>query len=372
MRSRPGSGRQAGAALFLVTVLLLVMVIVIMDLLSSSQIQAIVAQNISDEHLAGYVEETAIIKAEEFLWQDVTPPPMREDRQLSAEQLLVEDRQKKSDSYHDFWAGAPHIEQVGKIWMRTRIEDEERKFNVNSLVNPASDDPMPLQNELFRNLLVVLGVRGVDVPDVVEEFIDYIDRNEKGKYEDKSKNAPMGMLRECLSMENMDRELYEGASFPRGEVPDEMAGAAFVPATEDEAGAADRNPFKDEPPPPVDEWDGSGIRAGLKDVLTVYGKGIINLNTAPLPVLEALFDSREVALELIRERRKAPFNSFEQVKMVAGVMPGLTKYQSILGFTSEFFRVEMEFHHKRNLQRKFAVMRRSGGQALTLFKGGGN
>ena len=54
----------------------------------------------------------------------------------------------------------------------------------------------------------------------------------------------------------------------------------------------------------VDIEEGDDIALGLHRFVTIYGTGKINLNTAPLPVLQALFSADEDVAERIIERRE--------------------------------------------------------------------
>ncbi|MBF0246241.1 MAG: general secretion pathway protein GspK, partial [Planctomycetes bacterium] len=353
-----------------------VMIVVILELTSTTRVQAMIAENITDSHMAFYAVETAMIETEEYLYQDLQPPPRRPDTDLSVEENQKLMDQQISDSYHDFWAREVRSEKVGDLWAQTAIFDEERKFNINSLVDPGTGTPRPGQKQFLEALLEKLGMRRAMVPDLVEEIIDYIDKDTKGKFDGSDKrNAPMGMVRECLLLENVSRSLYFGSlTFPKGELPIPDEDSEFVDEFEeetDEEALARRmeNPFAPRPVPPLEEWEERGIRAGLRDILTVYGDGLININTAPLPILEALFDEREVALDVIKKRKKAPLKSPEDLKDISGVQPGIAKYGALIGFKSQFFRVEMVVKHRRTTRKIFAIIRRWNGKVMTLFRG---
>lgn len=371
--------RDSGAALLTVLVLVLVLSLVVYEMAISSQTQQYAATNLSDRHAYFYAEQSALIKVEEYLYQDIKPPPMRADLSLTEQQQLIMERRKKSDSYHDFWA-KPLIDgfqETGKI--RTIILDEDRKFNINSLVHPQTGQAMPLQVDLFEKILDLMGIKPADIDDIVEEFTDYVDKDKKGKYESTAKNASMNLFRECLSFENMSGSLFYGHRFPKGELPRELVDPdyAFFNSLEqnsdsffdDEEDKKEEDPFAEEPIPPLDEWEKEGIRPGLNDLCTVYGDGVINLNTAPITLLHAIFDDFDVATAVIRERMKTPFNDFEQLKQVPGTTQGIAKYQSILGFTSEYFRVEITMARRNIKKTKMSMIRRWEGNTFTLYRG---
>lgn len=372
----PRHRREKGIALLMVTLLVFVMVILVMELVHSSQVQSISSEFLKIQHLSTYIEESALIKVEEILYQDVEPPPRKQDLILEEDEALVDQRSKNSDSYHDYWGAEPLVEKTGEFWLQTTIGDSEGKFNINSLIHPKTGQPLPLQMELFEKLLKNLGVRSVDLPDVMAEIVDHIDTDTKGKFEKNAKNAPLGLLRELLALKNIPRSLYNGHRYPSGELSDADLGEEDFFAddvdtssddiSEDDA-PADVSPFKTQAFPQLEEWKELGIRPGLKDVLTVYGSGSINLNTAPLALLEVIFDSRETAIEIIKARKKAPFNAMDQVMQITGANAG-KKYEALLGFTSEYFDVTLRIQRGNASLAKHAVMRRSGSSVFTLFK----
>ncbi len=364
--------REAGVALLLVMLLVAALALIVGELVHAARVQEITSQNLTHRHNSYYVEEATLIRGEEFLMQDLAPPPRRQGLLLTPEQILVEERQKASDSFHDFWA-KEQIQQDGGLWVRTTVVDEERKFNINSLMNFKVGSPLPLQMELFERLLKVLGVKSTHTPELVAELVDYIDPDKKGKYEKNARNGPMNLIEEFLGLENVTPLLYHGYHFPIGEArlhDDEFTEGLTQPPPVSEAEEAKKPaaPFSEGKAIAAEEWEHEGIRPGLKDLLTVYGSGRINLNTAPLPLLQAILDNREAAIEVVRARKKAPFTKMEEVMLVTGAA-GAMRFAPLLGFTSEYFRVEMEFSDGKTLARKFAVMHRGGGKVRTLFRG---
>ncbi len=362
--------RQQGIALMSVIILVFAIVIVILEFTHNAQVQLILAKNLIDEHLALYAEETAILKMEEFLWQDVTPPPINPNAFIDEEDLQLLEDQKKTDSYHDFWAKEDRLEQIGELWVRTRVQDEERKFNVNFLVDAKTGTKDPLRVELFEKILKSCGVKTVDISAITEEFIDYVDKDTKGRYEKKSRNGPMGILSEALGMENMSLSLFRGYLFPEGELPvmDEEEAFHHSVDLDNETDTTAASPFAAETEiAHPDDWEDLGIRPGLKHVLTVHGSGAINVNTAPLPILEALFDDRETALEFIKLRRKGPIKSMNEINAIAGGNK-IVRFQKLIGFTSKFFRVNLSFRRANHQVNKFCIMQRDQGKVITQFR----
>ncbi|MBF0199633.1 MAG: general secretion pathway protein GspK, partial [Planctomycetes bacterium] len=378
--------KESGLALLMVMLLLFVMIILVTQLLSTTQIQSMISENLSDEHMSFYFEETALLKVEEVLFQDIEPPPMKspDELGLSSEEMLVQNRMKSSDSYHDHWAKEQDVEQNGESWIRTTIVDEERKFNINTLIHPTTGKLVPKRKAFFVELLKVLGVKDVDTKDIIDNFVDFLDKDENGKFDDEtSKNAFMTQLKECLVMEEVDDELYYGIDYPVGELWTE----ADVEKAEEEAfdnnffdyqdelgqeeEKKDVNPFEQEikERKVYEDWEEDEFIPGFKDVLTVYGDGKININTAPLPVLEAIFEEETIALAVIEARKEAPFDGFDSLKQVTGASSAATKYVDMLSFQSRYFKVIMEIRHRRVTKKRQAMMMREGSQATTLYRG---
>lgn len=363
--------RQAGVALMMVLVLMAVLMLAIAEFTSSASVQVVMSDNLAYRQASFYAEQAVMIQVEEFLYQDITPPPTRTDRELTAEQQLAEERQKGSDSYHDFWAKGSHQEKTGPLTAVYRVYDEDRKFNINSLVHPQTGEKLEQQAKFFGKLLNKIGVREGDEREIVDAFVDYIDKDNKGQYEKDVKNGPLSTLRECLKISKVSPALYYGYKFPKGELPveDDAFGStsdsfSFLGTEPQEEGGASSEKI-----PPLDEWEDLGIRAGLKDVLTVYGKGSINLNTAPLPILEALFNDHEAALDVIRERKKLAFTDLAQLNTVPEALAGANEHRTLLDFHSEYFRVEIDLESENMKKRTFAILRRWEGKAMLLFRG---
>jgi type II secretory pathway component PulK len=375
-----GSRRERGLALLMVMVLLVVMVLVVSELMTGARVQRMASENLIDDHFAFYGEQTALIKAEEILFQDIEPPPRQPltDLILTPEQLKIEQKKAGTDSFHDHWAQMREVEKVGQSWMMMEISDEDRRFNVNTLIDQRTGQWVPKRKTFMEELLKAVGVKDVDVPSLLEEFKDHLDPNDTGKYESKEHNGPLKLLSQLLNFENIDGELYYGKAYPTGELfteedffnlEQEAFGHDFE-VDDFESADEDRPPFEDEKATPYEEWDEEEVFPGLKDVLTVYGDGKINLNTAPLPILVALFKGDEkTALEVIRARKLAPLSGHEDLRLVPGATNGIAHYGDMIAYQSNYFRVLLTLEHRRVRRYRVSMMMREGPQAITLFRG---
>lgn len=366
--------KDSGLALLMVTILLFVLILVVTELLSTSNIQKIISENIVDDHMSYYTEEIVLLNVEEILFQDIEPPPMKplDELDLTENEQLVLQKQKGSDSYHDHWASSPVSGKNGETHYQAIVIDEERKFNINTIVDPKSDKPIPKRKKFLEELLKNLGMKAVDVHDLVVDFTDFIDKNTTGKYDKDAKNEPLAQLRECLRMENVTEELFYGKNYPEGEIrvlDEEDDELTLYSDEEDDGEEKERNPFAKAELSPYEEWDEDEYIPGLKDVLTVYGKGKININTAPMPILITIFEEEDVAIEVIKARRKAPLSNLEDLKKVTGAGSGIAKYSDMIGFTSQYFKVDIQLKHRQMMQRRIAMMRRDSSKATILYRG---
>jgi general secretion pathway protein K len=148
--------------------------------------------------------------------------------------------------------------------LTVKLEDEEAKFNINSILYPSGGtDPVALESLI--KLSKYLNIN----PDVAQYIADWIDSDRMGGYEDNAKNAPLWSLEELKFIKGIDKETYDKIS-----------------------------PF-----------------------LTVYGGKMININTAKLPVLYSLSSgmSEQLAKEIIYYRESAPFKNADIIGNIVGL-----------------------------------------------------
>jgi general secretion pathway protein K len=168
----------------------------------------------------------------------------------------------------------------GKILVR--IEDENAKFNLNSLVSYNGTTNIQAY-ETFRRLL-----RHLDLDEIIADYIaDWVDRDVEPRFaesEREAKNDYMDSVDELLLMKGIDIHAYEK----------------------------------------------------LLSVVTVYGvsgvaSNLVNINTAPLPVIMALDENitAELGERIINYRRLQPFKVVSDLVKVAGFEGSLG--QSLMG-----------------------------------------
>lgn len=152
---------------------------------------------------------------------------------------------------------------LGETRLEILFVDEESKINVNKLLDSRGQIEQATRERLER----LFSRYSPDWEGMVERLADYIDPDAKGLYETGAKNAPLDTIDELLFIDGFTSELFY------------------------------RKPGDDKP--------------GLRDCLTLESTGVVNVNTAPAPVLMAISDaiSENTADAIVKERGREPFGS---------------------------------------------------------------
>ncbi|MCX7634639.1 MAG: type II secretion system minor pseudopilin GspK [Syntrophales bacterium] len=227
-------------------------------------------------------------------------------------QALLLDDQNNFDALNEDWAIAEKVAAKGASLfdeglLRLVMEDETGKINVNKLVS-GNGYNIEIKDVLTRLLLQPeFGLDRQSVDDILDALKDWIDKDDEitgGGAETpyyaalenpyKAKNGPLDCIEELMMIKGITRELYEGTA----------------------------------------------NRPGLKDLLTVYGEGKININTAPLLVLRALSPTMtaEVA-EKIDQHRKTVGEDLSSADWYKRVVAGVEINASIITVRSNHFRI---------------------------------
>lgn len=153
----------------------------------------------------------------------------------------------------------PHTLQI-------KIEDENSRFNINKIVNPVGT----INEEAYNSLKRLLSYLSID-KDVASYIADWIDpdREERVMGSEKgAKNASLYSTDELLLIKGIDKATSER----------------------------------------------------LLPYITVYGDGLININSADMPVLMCISDAitEELAKRVIDYRRITPFENITELQKVAG------------------------------------------------------
>lgn len=87
------------------------------------------------------------------------------------------------------------------------------------------------------------------------------------------------------------------------------------------------------------------LLADIEDYCTVYSDGRINLNVAPVHVMELLpgLDTGQIAQSIAHARREKPLETLRDIQELPGASPRTaTQLTNIAGFKSRYFRVRIE------------------------------
>lgn len=90
---------------------------------------------------------------------------------------------------------------------------------------------------------------------------------------------------------------------------------------------------------------GNGIQRGFADYCTVYSDGQINLNVAPVHVMELLpgLDTGGLAARIAQVRTETPLRSLRDVQNIPGASPKTsTLLTNIAGFKSRYFMMNIQ------------------------------
>ncbi len=233
--------------------------------------------------------------------------------------LLREDVDRECDWLGENWAEPQQINfSQGKV--KVKIEDEEGKINPNFLKVRDRKE----RRERIEQMLELCDILNIGYT-LVPSLIDWIDEDkevcvlpfitgENSGAEDEyyssleepypCKNLPLELKEEILLVKGMKKEI----------------------------------------------WEGKENRKGFKDLVTVYGRGKVNLNTAPEEIIRATLQvySREFIEEgLIRQivevRKEEPFRRVEDLSPY--LPPSLIKKlkrSPLITFSSHYFSILSE------------------------------
>jgi type II secretory pathway component PulK len=251
----------------LVLLLVAIVTVLVVELAYQSQLEYMAAANVSDAVLIEY----AI------------------DGQFEVGLALLKYDKKQGeavDTEYDGWAAAEHRQRAdGEVQLTMRVFDEQGKFNLTRTFTGNEPQTRKAKEILIR---------------IIDLFRDGL----TGEVE-KGGDVDVGMAQDLA--DKIVRYLKrEGAT---GQVPKPKTTPTNVPLLLDEIMFADAKIL---PALMVDMRVGEKVAPGLHRFLTVHGTGRINVNTAPLVVLQALFpiaSDQTLAQSIIDRRRSEPDTS---------------------------------------------------------------
>jgi general secretion pathway protein K len=201
-------------------------------------------------------------------------------------QLMLDERGADAgfDALNQAWATNTDLlveHELGEGKYTVHIEDEERKLPLNRL-----------PEDLLNRLMEVLGVDPTEGDVIVDSIIDWVDDNDahrlNGAEDDyyqslsppyRAKNGPFDRVDELLLVRGVTPEIFYGTS------------------------ASDTN---NPAPASASTTVGNEGTHGLRDLVTTFSSGQVNVNTASALVLQTLLGMDDVQISAILQRRDGP------------------------------------------------------------------
>ncbi|MCL5037183.1 MAG: type II secretion system minor pseudopilin GspK [Chloroflexi bacterium] len=252
---------------------------------------------------------------------------------LGAMPRLLNDDDKKVDSLTDTWAHTIGPIELEEGVVTINIEDEERFFNPQYLLEADGKVEQKHLDQL-RRLLTHLEID----PDWSNVLVDWMDEDSDRRYPGGAegtdyekvpcKNAGMDSIQELYFLPGIEKEKIEGSESADRRIP------------------------------------------GLVELFTLYSNGKVNINTAPYDVLLSLDEelTENLATEIIRRRGDQPFENLSDLQDLPGVTGDLVyRLQSVAGVTSENFKVKIQVKIGESTTYLTAVLERGSTSSKVRF-----
>jgi general secretion pathway protein K len=267
-------------------------------------------------------------------------------RWILAQQMQIPN--EPYDGLDQVWAGGPggigtsnspladvqKEVQLGDGTFTWEIKDLERKWNINSMLQPGGQD-------LMQNAFTLMNMDAGDVTPLVNSILNWMDKGTRvqGATSDdysrmnppySAKNGPIDDLSELLLIRGISQEMYWGTSSP------DHPPSVFTPRE-------NRSHMPtDEPSFPV----------GLVDLFTPISDGKININTASAAVLQLIPNMTPEAAQGIVSGREGeddgsgltgPYRNISQVSRMPEINPQMARLIGQYGdVRSRTFQVDVK------------------------------
>jgi general secretion pathway protein K len=234
---------------------------------------------------------------------------------------LLKNDDQSYDAKTDRWAMQFPVIGVGDGLLQIRIEDEESRLNVNTLVSGGNAVNADVEYRL-KNLITRLGGK----PEIVDALVDWIDENSEMKSDNgaedsyyaplgyKPKNGPVDSLDELLMVKGFDKDLL--------------------------------------------------VTKGLTNFITVAPTdGKLNVNTAPPELLRGLHPelNEGVAEDMVTYRDRKEFKNIGEIKNAIGINDTLyAKLTPLIKVNSSIFRVQSTCTMGTVVKHTEALLKRDG------------
>jgi general secretion pathway protein K len=238
-----------------------------------------------------------------------------------------------ADSLNSLWARRFPPIKLGEGLVEISIEDEERRFNPNSMAGQGGAVEEKHYRQ-FRQLLTLIQQN----PDFAGAVLDWIDADETRTLpggaelsdytEYPCRNAPVDSVEEVLLVRGCEKEDYMG----------KVVGRDYFP--------------------------------GLKEMLTAHSSGKVNINTAGRFILRSLDSSitEEMVNEIIRMRNDEPFKNMNDLLKVTGFNSDIIYRIGLLADTrSEYFRIKVRALVGETTTYLTSIFKRNGSEFIPVY-----
>jgi general secretion pathway protein K len=305
---------QRGVALVLTLLILTLLVVTGLEFNRAIRVEASLAGNYRDLTQASYIAQSGVEIA----------------------RALIQDDDPAYDSLDERWAQFAVFAYLSHRLFTDgsftgQIVDESSKFNPNGLIDPYGNVDPKKKNQLER-LLELLG----HDPEVMDAILDWLDPDDQRR--------PMGAEREYY--------LALKRPYPPKNGPLDSLGEMLLIKGIDSS-----------------IFFGTDEREGLRNYLTVYSEGKININTASVPVLLSLSPKvdQTMAQAVLDSRREKPFRTTEDLRSIPGWESVYPQISSEITVRSNYFSLEVQgnYHDARAIVQ--TVIKREGKRTKVLF-----
>lgn len=268
-----------GIALVITLLVLTLLMVIILEFNLGMRVEARAAANFRDDMKAYYLARSGVTFATALLEEDAKTDP------------------KNVDSLNELWAQKIPPIPLGDGFVSIEITDEQGKFSVNKL----DSGFMPVNGPIMRSWMVRLLEEFELKGELAYTIADWIDKNDDEELPDgaesryyegleepyQTKNKPLDSLQELRLIKGMDDDTF----------------------------------------------------TRLKNFLTVYADGPVNINTASKEVLLSLSDdmSEGIADEIIARRIENRFDTVQDVSKETFIR------ESLYGEISKFINVRSNY-----------------------------
>ncbi len=274
-----------GVALIICLLIMAILTVVVFQFHYELQVDTALVANSFQSFEAEYAARSGVAFCLAMLRQD-------------AELDLALPPENRTDNLAEGWVAGLEPMQVARAIVAARISDEDGKFNVNRVVDqkkPTEADQQVVNQlvQLFAELEMLSEADPVQLANLICDWVDPDSVQRDGGAESPYyESLPVPYI--C---KNSWFDSIEELALVRGFSPEMIFSQRVVTET--------------------GFYSEEEIIPGLADFLTVHGRrhGRININTAPEPVVRALFyETPLVAESIISQRAVAPFTGLKDLQ----------------------------------------------------------